>query len=149
MTTDETLNELLVKLFKNITEIEAQCLVTEEFRDISYNDFHIIEAIGTGEPKNMSTVARLRRVTTGTLTKAIDALTEKGYVIRERSRQDKRVVGVYLTQKGRAAYAHHEEFHRDMIAQAKGELTEQELPVLIYSMAKLVDYFQAAYGVEG
>ena len=47
MTTDETLNELLVKLFKNITEIEAQCLVTEEFRDISYNDFHIIEAIGT------------------------------------------------------------------------------------------------------
>ena len=59
------------------------------------------------------------------------------------------MVGVYLTQKGRAAYAHHEEFHRDMIAQAKGELTEQELPVLIYSMAKLVDYFQAAYGVEG
>ncbi len=116
MTTDETLNELLVKLFKNITEIEAQCLVTEEFRDISYNDFHIIEAIGTGEPKNMSTVAKLMRVTTGTLTKAIDALTEKGYVIRERSRQDKRVVGVYLTQKGRAAYAHHEEFHRDMIA---------------------------------
>ena len=149
MTTDETLNELLVKLFKNITEIEAQCLVTEEFRDISYNDFHIREAIGTGEPKNMSTVAKLMRVTTGTLTKAIDALTEKGYVIRERSRQDKRVVGVYLTQKGRAAYAHHEEFHRDMIAQAKGELTEQELPVLIYSMAKLVDYFQAAYGVEG
>ena len=149
MTTDETLNELLVKLFKNITEIEAQCLVTEEFRDISYNDFHIIEAIGTGEPKNMSTAAKLMRVTTGTLTKAIDALTEKGYVIRERSRQDKRVVGVYLTQKGRAAYAHHEEFHRDMIAQAKGELTEQELPVLIYSMAKLVDYFQAAYGVEG
>ena len=149
MTTDETLNELLVKLFKNITEIEAQCLVTEEFRDISYNDFHIIEAIGTGEPKNMSTVAKLMRVTTGTLTKAIDALTEKGYVIRERSRQDKRVVGVYLTQKGRAAYAHHEEFHRDMIAQAKGELTEQELPVLIYSMAELVDYFQAAYGVEG
>lgn len=149
MTTDETLNELLVKLFKNITEIEAQCLVTEEFRDISYNDFHIIEAIGTGEPKNMSTVAKLMRVTTGTLTKAIDALTEKGYVIRERSRQDKRVVGVYLTQKGRAVYAHHEEFHRDMIAQAKGELTEQELPVLIYSMAKLVDYFQAAYGVEG
>ena len=123
--------------------------MTEEFRDISYNDFHIIEAIGRGEPKNMSTVARLMRVTTGTLTKAIDALTEKGYVIRERSRQDKRVVGVYLTQKGRAAYAHHEEFHRDMIARAKGELTEQELPVLIYSMAKLVDYFQAAYGVEG
>ena len=39
MTTDETLNELLVRLFKDIMEIEARCLVNEEFKDISYNDF--------------------------------------------------------------------------------------------------------------
>lgn len=148
MSTDETLNELLVRLFKNIMEIEAKCLVTDEFKDISYNDFHIIEAIGTAEPKSMSTVAKLMRVTTGTLTKAMDGLTEKNYVIRERSRQDKRVVWVYLTDKGRAAYRHHEEFHRDMIAKVKGELNEQELPVLIYSLAKLIDYFQTAYGME-
>ena len=50
MTTDETLNELLVRLFKDIMEIEARCLVNEEFKDISYNDFHIIEAIGLKEP---------------------------------------------------------------------------------------------------
>ena len=46
MTADETLNELLVKLFKDIMEIEGQCLVGEEFGDITYNDFHVIEAIG-------------------------------------------------------------------------------------------------------
>ena len=45
MTTDETLNELLVRLFKDIMEIEGKCLVTEEFKDLSYNDFHVIEAI--------------------------------------------------------------------------------------------------------
>ena len=39
MTTDETLNELLVRLFKNIMEIEARCLVNDEFNDITYNDF--------------------------------------------------------------------------------------------------------------
>lgn len=43
MTTDEAFNELLVKLFKDITEIEGRELVTEEFHDITYNDFHIIE----------------------------------------------------------------------------------------------------------
>ena len=32
MTTDETLNELLVRLFKDIMEIEGKCLVTEEFK---------------------------------------------------------------------------------------------------------------------
>ena len=69
MTTDETLNELLVRLFKDIMEIEARCLVNEEFKDISYNDFHIIEAIGLKEPKSMTAVAKLMDVTTGTLTK--------------------------------------------------------------------------------
>lgn len=148
MTTDEVLNGLLVRLFKDIMEIESRCLVTEEFRDISYNDFHIIEAIGTKEPKSMTTVAKLMKVTTGTLTKAMDGLTDKGYVIRERSNQDKRVVWVYLTDKGKSAYAHHEAFHRDMIANVKGELTEQETPILVYALAKLVDYFQEAYGIE-
>ena len=49
MTTDETLNELLVRLFKDIMEIEGKCLVTEEFKDLSYNDFHVIEAIGKAD----------------------------------------------------------------------------------------------------
>ena len=34
-----------------------------------------------------------------------------------------------------------------MIASAKGQLTEQEMPVLIYALAKLADYFQAEYGI--
>ena len=42
MTLDETLNELLVRVFKNILEIEAKCLITDEFKDISANDMHII-----------------------------------------------------------------------------------------------------------
>ena len=134
MTTDETLNELLVRLFKDIMEIEGKCLVTEEFKDLSYNDFHVIEAIGVNEPK--------------TLTKAMDGLTRKGYVIRERSTQDKRVVWVYLTDTGKAAYKHHEEFHHEMIAQIKSQLTEQETPILIYALAKLADYFHLVYKGE-
>ena len=148
MSTDETLNELLVRLFKDIMEIEGRCLVTDPYTDISYNDFHIIEAIGTKEPKSMSSVAKLMNVTTGTLTKAMDGLTEKEYVIRERSKQDKRVVWVYLTEKGKAAYKHHEEFHWRMISHIKEGLNDKELPVLIYSLAKLVDFFQSVYEPE-
>ena len=92
MTTDETLNELLVRLFKDIMEIEARCLVNEEFKDISYNDFHIIEAIGLKEPKSMTAVAKLMDVTTGTLTKAMDGLTEG--VCRKRTQQAGQTRGV-------------------------------------------------------
>lgn len=48
---NDTLNELLVRLFKDILEIEGKSLITEEFKDITTNDMHIIEAIGVGEPK--------------------------------------------------------------------------------------------------
>lgn len=148
MTTDETLNELLVRLFKDIMEIEGKSLITEEYSDLTYNDFHVIEAIGIQEPKSMTNVAKLMKVTTGTLTKAMDGLNAKGYVERERSKQDKRVVWVSLTEKGRNAYYHHEKFHRKMITNIKDGLSEQEIPVLIYSLAKLVDFFHEVYGEE-
>ena len=94
MTLEETLNELLVKLFKDILEIEAKSLITEEFKDITYNDMHIIEAVGVDEPRNMKTVAKLMSVTTGTLTKAMDALCVKGYVFRTKTGE----ISVHVTQ---------------------------------------------------
>lgn len=145
MTLEETLNELLVKLFKDILEIEAKSLITEEFNDITYNDMHIIEAVGVDEPRNMKTVAKLMSVTTGTLTKAMDALCEKGYVVRERSTKDKRVIKLRLTDKGKSAYYHHEQFHRQMIKNIAAEMNEQETEILIYALAKLVDYFHLNY----
>lgn len=145
MTLEETLNDLLVKLFKDILEIEAKCLITEEFSDISYNDMHIIEAVGIEEPRNMKTVAKLMSVTTGTLTKAVDALCSKGYVIRKRSTEDKRVVQLRLTDKGKSAFYHHEQFHRQMIKNISQEMTERETEVLIFALAKMVDYFQLKY----
>ena len=145
MTLEETLNELLVKLFKDILEIEAKSLITEEFNDITYNDMHIIEAVGIDEPRNMKTVAKLMSVTTGTLTKAMDALCEKGYVVRERSTKDKRVIKLRLTDKGKSAYYHHEQFHRQMIKNIASEMSEQETEVLIYALAKMVDYFHLNY----
>ena len=145
MTLEETLNELLVKLFKDILEIEAKSLITEEFKDITYNDMHIIEAVGIDEPRNMKTVAKLMSVTTGTLTKAMDALCEKGDVVRERSTKDKRVIKLRLTDKGKSAYYHHEQFHRQMIKNIASEMSEQETEVLIYALAKMVDYFHLNY----
>ncbi len=146
---DRVLNELLVKLFKSIMEIEEKYLITSEFKDISVNDMHIMEAIGKEEPKSMSTVAKLMSVTTGTLTKSMDGLSDKGYVSRERGKKDKRIVFVSLTEKGRRAYSHHETFHRNMIAQTKDGLNEQEATVLIYALAKLNDYFNRIYDGKG
>ena len=92
MNTDETLNEFLVHTFHNLMGIEGKYLINEEFSDMKNNDMHIVEAIGIGEAKRSSAVAKLMSVTTGTLTRAVDGLVEHGYVTGRRSDKDKRVV---------------------------------------------------------
>lgn len=47
----ETLNELLVTLFRDVMDIEQKVIITPEFKDITNNDMHVIEAIGIGEPE--------------------------------------------------------------------------------------------------
>ena len=49
----ESLNSILVTLFNDIMNIEEKALITDEFKDISVTDMHIIEAIGIGEPGTM------------------------------------------------------------------------------------------------
>lgn len=101
MNSYETVNDVLVKLFNEIMDVGRRALLTSEYKDISVNDMHVIEAIGIREPKNMSTVARAVSVTVGTLTIAINHLVKKGYVERSRSEEDRRVVLVSLSEKGR------------------------------------------------
>lgn len=141
METDRTLNTLLVTLFREIMDIEQDALISGEFVDITVNDMHVIEAIDLGEPRPSSVVAKKLAVTMGTLTKSIDRLTRTGYVLRMRSEEDKRLVLLSLTEKGRRAYAHHQKFHENMIKAGMGQFNQQEADILIHSLKGLVEYF--------
>lgn len=141
MDINNALNEVLVKLFRNINAIEEQAIRTEEYKDVTTNDMHVIEAIGIGEQKNMTTVARALRVTTGTLTISINSLVKKGYVERVRSEEDRRVVLVSLTEKGNRAFLHHQHFHEQMIASIVEELSEEEQQVLEKALSRINHFF--------
>lgn len=138
----DMLNELLVKLFRNINTIEEQAIRTGEYKDMTTNDMHVIEAIGIGAPKNMTSVAKALAVTTGTLTISVNSLVKKGYVERVRSEEDRRVVLISLTAKGKKAFAHHKSFHEDMIRKVVEGLSDEEQVVLEKSLGNLVGFFQ-------
>ena len=142
MGTYETLNEVLVSLFRDVNDIEQKAIITSEFGDLTNNDMHVIEAIGIDEPKNMSTIARALSVTVGTLTISMNSLVKKGYVLRERGKEDRRVVYISLTERGRAAYVHHARFHKAMIDSISDELTSEEMELLIKTLTKLNKWFR-------
>lgn len=135
-------NEILVRLFRDIMDIEEKVIVTSEFKDITNNDMHVIDAIGIGKPKNMSTIARELSVTVGTLTIAMNSLVKKGYVTRERGQEDRRVVYISLSERGRRAYEHHAEFHRQMVDAVLDELNEEEAAILVRALSKLDNWFR-------
>ena len=137
-----TLNDALVSLFNDVMDIEQKAIITEQFKDITNNDMHVIDAIGIGNPKNMSTIAKELSVTVGTLTIAINSLVKKGYVTRQRSNEDRRVVYISLSDNGRKAYKHHADFHRKMIQGIMEELNEQELEVLVKAIHHLDNWFR-------
>lgn len=138
----ETINDVLVHLFNEIWELEEEAIITEEFKDISNNDMHIIEAIGLGEDSTMSAVAKRLGITAGSLTTSMNSLVNKKYVERERSDIDRRVVFIRLTEKGIRAYNHHKDYHMQMTGAVIENLSEDEIPVLLKTLDGLSEFFR-------
>lgn len=143
MNINHMLNEVLVRLFRNINVIEERAICTGDYKDVTANDMHVIEAIDMEEARNMSSVARSLGVTTGTMTIAVNSLVKKGYVERARSEEDRRVVLVSLSEKGKRAYLHHRQFHEQMIEAIVEELSEEEQAVLEKALVKLDRFFRS------
>ena len=135
----ETINDILVHLFNEIWELEEEAIITEEYKDITNNDMHIIEAVGLDGQK-MSDIAAALHITVGSLTTSMNGLVKKGYTERERSGKDRRVVYIHLTAKGKKAYEHHAEFHRRMTEEIMRQLEGDELTVLEKALTGLVAF---------
>ena len=140
---NRSINELLVNLFNNVMDMEAKAIITEEFKDITNNDMHIIEAIGVEEPRNMSVIANKLNITSGTLTVNVNGLEKKGYIKRIRSQEDKRVVYIALTEKGKKAFYHHRDFHKKMIRAMVKELSEEEMEILYRCLTNLDNFLSS------
>ena len=143
MDTYKAINDILVHLFNEIWELEEKAIITEEYKDITNNDMHIIEAIGLGEGNNMSTIAKKLNITVGSLTTSMNSLVKKKYTERIRSEEDRRVVYIRLTEKGIKAYHHHEEFHKKMTDAVVKALDQEEVPVLVKTLNSLAECFRS------
>ena len=99
-------------------------------------------------PRNMSEVARDIGITLGTLTTAVSNLVKKGYVERKKSENDRRVVNIDLTKKGKLAYRIHAKFHRDIIRETIDGLDEKEKNTLVNVLEKLNFSIKEKYDIK-
>ena len=145
----ESINKILVHLFNDIWGLEEKAVITEEFKDLTNNDMHIIEAVGLGDGNNMSTIAKKLGITVGSLTTSMNSLVNKKYAVRHRSEEDRRIVNIKLTEKGEKAYHHHANFHKKMVEAVVETLDEEEIPVLTKALDNLYQFFKTYNGENG
>ena len=138
----ETVNDYLVSVFNDILTIEESELKKSQFNDLSITEMHTIEAIGMYKKKTSSEVAKELSITVGTLTVAINNLVKKGYVERLRSEDDRRVVKLGLTKKGKLLFRVHQHFHHEMVKNILKGMEQEEEQALLRALKNLHDFLQ-------
>lgn len=98
-----------------------------EVDDLSSREIKVIEAVANSNTKSMGEISRLLNVTMGTLTVAINKLVKKQYVIRTRNKLDRRIVVVYLTDKGVQIYQEFEKLHQTINEKINEVMKDNEI----------------------
>jgi len=112
----KTVNDYLVSVFNDILTIEESELKKSQFKDLS--------------------------ITEMTLTTAINKLVKKDYVERIRSEDDRRVVKLGLTKKGKLLYRVHQHFHREMVKNILDGMATDEQQALLAALKNLHDFLR-------
>ncbi len=145
----DQINHYLVSIFNEVLDIEEDALKGSEFSDISISEMHTIEAIDLYAEHTSSEVAKKLAITAGTLSVAIRSLVNKGYVVRQRMEDDRRVVKLGLTQKGKLVYRLHNKFHREMVKRTIEGMEEDEVEVLLKGLKNLHGFlFELVENIE-
>ncbi len=143
------INKLLVEVYDDVNHIEEYSIKQGVFSDLSITEIHTVEAVGLYGSKTMSEIAAVLEITMGTLTTAVDKLIRKGYLERNRSDSDRRIVNVSLTQRGKLAYRIHEKFHLDMVKAIMSDFTAEEEEILLNALRKLNMHLKDIYKPNG
>lgn len=145
----DQINHYLVSIFNEVLDIEEDALKGSEFSDLSISEMHTIEAIDLYAEHTSSEVAKKLAITAGTLSVAIRSLVNKGYVVRQRMEDDRRVVKLGLTKKGKLVYRLHNKFHREMVKRTIEGMEEDEVEVLLKGLKNLHGFlFELVENIE-
>ena len=136
------INEYLTYIFNNVLVIEEVSLRGSRFKDISIKEMHTVDVIGNFSDVTPSFVSKELMVTLGTVTTCLNNLERKGYIERIRSDQDRRVVYLHLTKKGRLVHRLHKRFHKAMVEKIIDGMSPEEINVMGKGLTNLYQFLE-------
>jgi len=104
---------------------------------LSRNEFFIMKFLLKNGPQKLSTISQESDISPSFLTGITDQLIEKGYIERNRSKKDRRIVHISLTKKGEETII---AVQQDLIQYMRSKFnafTEEEIQDLIRLLRKI------------
>lgn len=142
---ENQLNELLSGTYRELELLEGKMLQEKSRMDLTISEIHVLDAVGPnvkGHPgRSISEVAEALDITLPSATLAINKLVRKGYLEKNQSTSDRRVMHVQLTRMGKKAEHAHRYFHRNMVRNVVDGMSEDEKAALLKGVQKLYDFF--------
>lgn len=139
----EELNILLTEAYHSILRIEEQMIRSAGKLDLTINEIHLIEAVARREGgQTISALSEELDISLPSVTVAINKLLGKGYVLKNRSKSDGRVVYVTLTHLGEKINLAHRYFHKKMVLAVAKELTDEEKAAMAKGIRRLNAFFE-------
>jgi DNA-binding MarR family transcriptional regulator len=111
-------------------------LINEKiFKDMKYkNSFHQMRLVGMLENDNgkpMKYFCEKLMIPKSNLTKVANRLIEEGLIERKRDEKDRRIINLYITEKGEEELDKHKQFIKDNIKIKLKELSDEDIKKLI------------------
>ncbi|SHF20510.1 MarR family transcriptional regulator [Desulforamulus putei] len=88
-------------------------------------------------PRTVTEIAEIMGVQPSAITAILDRMYKSGFILRERNEEDRRVVVVYITEKGKEVFAKAQKKRLDIITRYLGYLEREELEQLLNIYEKL------------
>lgn len=120
---------LLDEFYKTYYKIE-EINLNQVIKCLTTTELHVIEAIGE-ESLTMNELSERLGITMGTASVAVNKLTDKYFIERNRSDDDRRKVYVQLSKKGLLAYKYHGNFHSNILEKVTTDIPKEKLDTFL------------------
>jgi DNA-binding MarR family transcriptional regulator len=134
----DNLKETITYLSDLIEKILEETLDQSDFTDLTQQQLNYLKVIVKMKNPNLTELAREVGLTKPTVSVLVDKLTEKGYVKRIQSDEDRRVVHLHIDKKGTKINALRQIAHERMTEKIRSGLNEAETAILTELLRKIV-----------
>lgn len=113
---NKDVNQVISEYIKMVEKISNGRMNVLDFGDdmvFFRGEIHMIKMVGDFPGIHVSEMARNFNITRAAVSKTAKKLEQKGVLIRKIDTEDKKILRLFLTDKGKKAYLAHQKYHHD------------------------------------